>query len=435
MLTAMAFGRAVRAGRSLLGLLILLAVMAVMDRPRAGEPVRFLSTQFAPVTEAERMRAILADFVGDVVFQPYDSLALVERLTAEGEIPVGLLAGLHSDLAALAGAGLLRPVDAIAGQLSDRAIPTGVLDLARLGTDTMRYIPWIQTTYLMVAHRRALDYLPAGARLDRLTYLDLIDWATAMHAAQGEPRLGFPAGPRGLMHRFIHGYLYPSYTGGGITTLRSPATLLMWRDMRALWQHTNVRSLTYNSMAEPLLAGDVWVAWDHVARLMPAISAAPDDFVVFPAPLGPRGRGVIVVTLGLAMPTDASQAAAAEALIEYLTRPSTGARIATQLGFFPFDATAAGHIEDDAVAGMLEAIAAQNSAPETLIGVLPPDLGGGSETFGLSYLLAFTRIVLRGIEIDETMTTVAAQMADLLQESGTPCWPPDPVGLGPCQVP
>jgi multiple sugar transport system substrate-binding protein len=28
--------------------------------------------------------------------------------------------------------------------------------------------------------------------------------------------LGFPAGPQGLMHRFFEGFLYPSYTGGGV---------------------------------------------------------------------------------------------------------------------------------------------------------------------------------------------------------------------------
>lgn len=412
----------------------LIAAMSAMDRAAATEPVRFLSTQFAPVQEAQGMREILKDFVGEVVFQPYDSLALVERLTSEGEGAVSLIAGIHGDMVSLTASDLLRSMDDIADQLGDRGVPSAVFDIARLGGHSFRYIPWVQTTYLMVARREALAYLPEGARLDRLTYLDLIDWAQAMQAATGQARLGFPAGPRGLMHRFIHGYLYPSYTGGGITSLRDLASRMMWQDMRALWEHTNIRSLTYNGMAEPLLSEDVWVAWDHVARLLPALNAAPDDFVVFPAPLGPRGRGVIVVTLGLAIPANAPQPAEAQALIEYLSRPSTAARMAAELGYFPFDPAVADRLGDPALSQMVAAIATQSAAPDTLVGVLPPDFGGGAETFSLSYLLAFTRIVLRGADIDETLATVSGYVTALLEASRARCWPPDPIGMGPCQI-
>ena len=42
-------------------------------------------------------------------------------------------------------------------------------------------------------------------------------------------------------------------------------------------------------MQEPLLTGEVWVAFDHVARLADAFNQKPDDFVAFPAPAGPGG--------------------------------------------------------------------------------------------------------------------------------------------------
>ncbi len=42
-----------------------------------------------------------------------------------------------------------------------------------------------------------------------------------MRKATGERKLGFPAGPTGLMARFFQGYLYPSYTGGVVSTFKS----------------------------------------------------------------------------------------------------------------------------------------------------------------------------------------------------------------------
>jgi hypothetical protein len=38
----------------------------------------------------------------------------------------------------------------------------------------------------------------------------------------GRKRCGLPAGPMSLLHRLIQGYMYPAYTGGLVTTYKSP---------------------------------------------------------------------------------------------------------------------------------------------------------------------------------------------------------------------
>ncbi len=65
-------------------------------------------------------------------------------------------------------------------------------------------------------------------------------------------------------------------------------------------------------MQEPLLGEEVWVAWDHVARLINAVKDRPDDFVMFPAPAGPKGRGYMPVIAGLAIPKGAANREGAE---------------------------------------------------------------------------------------------------------------------------
>ncbi len=76
-------------------------------------------------------------------------------------------------------------------------------------------------------------------------------------------------------------------------------------------------------MQEPLLSGDVWIAFDHIARVLDALRQKPDEFVAFPAPSGPKGRGYMPVLAGLAVAKGAPDPNGAAALIEYLTRPET----------------------------------------------------------------------------------------------------------------
>ena len=43
------------------------------------------------------------------------------------------------------------------------------MKLGRLGTNKQLYIPWMQATYIMVANKQALQYLPKGANINALT--------------------------------------------------------------------------------------------------------------------------------------------------------------------------------------------------------------------------------------------------------------------------
>src|SRR5439155_2155727 len=138
----------------------------------------------------------------------------------------------------------------------------------------------------MVVDRRALRYLPPGADVDHLTYDQLIDWGERLQAATGEKLIGLPAdlnGPRGgLVYRFLQGYAYPSFTGTTLTGFRSPEAVQMWQTMRRLWAVTSPWSTTYVSMRDPLRTGEVWIAWDHQARLKDAL-ADPAHFLAVPA--------------------------------------------------------------------------------------------------------------------------------------------------------
>ena len=156
------------------------------------------------------------------------------RLNAEfqaGSGTIGILGALHGDFSAMDPAELADRDDLGLGSASET-----LNALAKLGTDNMQYIPWMQASYIMAANKKALEHLPEGADIITLTYDQLIAWSTNVVEATGEAKFGFPAGPKGLKHRFFQGYLYPSYTNGVVRTFASDEAL-MGENERALGRY------------------------------------------------------------------------------------------------------------------------------------------------------------------------------------------------------
>ena len=94
----------------------------------------------------------------------------------------------------------------------------------------------MQATYVMVANKQALPYLPAGADVNALTYAQLQQWGKNIADKTGQRRLGFPAGPKGLLPRFFQGYLYPVlHRRRGDRVHARPRRRRCGRRLKALW--------------------------------------------------------------------------------------------------------------------------------------------------------------------------------------------------------
>jgi multiple sugar transport system substrate-binding protein len=271
-----------------------------------------------------------------------------------------------------------------------------------------------------------------------LTWEDLAAWGAAMSEATGEQKLGFPVA--GLFHRFLEGYAWPSYTGGMVTGFRSEGAVEMLTFMRdGLWPHVNPESINYDFMNEPLLSGEVWVAFDHTARLSPAFEAMVNGdtdktFVAFPAPAGPAGRGFMPVVAGLGIPFTAPDPDAAEALIEFMLSPETQSAVLRDLGFFPIvsgvdTADLPGHVS--ILAG---AVNAQANSADALPALLPVGLGDRGGEINAIFRAAFSRIVIDGETIEDVLQSEGERLNTLMSETGAACWPPDAPSEGACVV-
>ena len=375
---------------------------------------------------------VLAGFSGTVDYQPNEDGPWLTRLQAElqaGSGSIGVLGALHGGFSALDPDTLVDLDDLGVASSSD-----SFNALARLGTDNMQYVPWMQASYIMAANREALQYLPAGADLNALSYDQLIEWAAAVQAAVGEPKFGFPAGPDGLRHRYFQGYLYPSYTDGVVRTFASDEAVAAWEMFRRLWAHTNPASTNFNFMQKQLLSGDAWIVWDHSSRLANAFNERPDDFVAFPAPAGPTGRGFMPVLAGLAIPTTAPDQDAARALVQYLLQPETQIATLRATNFFPVVEVELPGDLPPSVQAAGAAIAAMSGAPDANPGLLPAGLGGKGGDFNRIFIDSFERIVLAGQDIRTVLDDQRPRLAAIMQETGAPCWAPDAPSEGACPV-
>lgn len=406
--------------------------LVLLAGPAMAEAL-FWSTQAQPVEESQKMREqVLSGFPGGVDYQPSDTGPWLTRIQAEtqaGSGSIAMLGGLHGDLSSLSDT----LVD-LTGVAEVGGVGAALLELGTLGTAEQKYIPWMQATYLMAANRKALDYLPEGADINALSYDQLIAWAKALNDGTGGPKFGFPAGPKGLKHRFFQGFLLPAYTGSSVSEFRSAEAEVAWGKFRELWQYTNPASTNYGFMQEQLVSEEVWLAFDHVARLGDAFNARPDDFVAFPAPAGPKGRAFMPVIAGIAIPSTAPDMDASKALAAYMLLPETQIATLRATNFFPVMEV---DLPDDMPASVKAsgpAIAAMTGAPDALPALLPMGLGDKGGQFNQVYIDTFERIILAGQDIRTVLDDQAETLRTLMTEANAPCWAPDKPSDGPCPV-
>lgn len=419
--------------------LILAALLVSVTGVSAQDgKVVFFSTQFNVVEEAEKFRAILAEFSSEAEYVPSEEQAVFDTLRAEASNDAGsvdVVGALHGTFPTLVQEDVMFDLTGLLESLeADVDIADAFVELGKMGTtDFQYYIPWMQATYIMAAHVDALEYLPEGADINALTWDQVAEWAMNMNEGTGENKLGLPVA--GLWHRFWQGYAYPSFTGGTVTGFKSDAAVAMFEFFRDdLWPYVNQQSISYSFMQEPLLSGEVWVAFDHTARLIEAFNTEPESFVAFPAPSGPAGLGFMPVVVGLGVPANAANPDGAVALIQYLMSPETQGAVLRDLGFFPVVSGVDTSDLPEGVAIEAAAVNAQASAANALPALLPVGLGDQGGAFNEIYVATANRILLDGEDIVSVLEEEGANLQTLMNETGAPCWPPDAPSDGACQV-
>lgn len=401
--------------------------------------IQFYGTQFSQVEEKQRYEAIVKKFLTNppvtynVAPSTSEFLNQIKTQVQANRVSFDLVGGLYGDLAPVAAQ--LEDVDDLVGAATAAGVPDDLMKLGKLDGTTQKFIPWMQATYVVAVNKKALQWLPAGADVNALSYDQYLAWAKAAKAANGGKGVfGMPCGPKGLYHRFFQGYLLPSFTGGQITTFASQDAQNAWAYMKELWGAMNPASTNYDNMQDPLASGEVLVAWDHVARLVGAPKAKPDEWLMVPAPSGPKGLGYMLIVAGLAVPKGGDKAKASQT-IKALLQADMQNETLKQNAFFPVIKADAPADLPPAVALESTAVRAQQTADKALVALPPVGVGAKDAELGQAFKDTFTQICLQNKAIPEVVKAQSEVINKILAEVKVPCWAPDPSSNGqPCKV-
>lgn len=208
------------------------------------------------------------------------------------------------------------------------------------------FIPVGADVYLTIANKKALEYLPSGADLDKLTWEDFAEWSNAIAKGEGEGKTvvtGIPM--KSLVYQF--GAISLSY-GATFPDINTPEAIKAWEIMVSMKDDFIPAVLNVDNCVAPMKREEAWFSWMHCARAGQVYSANPANFVVAPVPEGPAGIGSIAGVSGYGILKNAPHFDLAIKFLEYITRPDMQVKIAKGTGgFIPPVEEALNYLGDD----------------------------------------------------------------------------------------
>jgi len=276
------------------------------------------------------------------------------------------------------------------------------------------FLPVGADVYLLLANNKALDYLPEGVDLDKITWEQYADWAVAIAEGEGEGKVcitGIPA--KSWIYMFGGSAL--SY-GAGFPDINSDAAVEAWK----IWTKIGAANgfvptvLNIDSCVDPMMREEAWLTVFHNARAGQVYDSNPTQFTLAPAPSGPAGIGSIAGVSGYAVMKGAPNEELAIQFLEYLTRPDIQVKIAKGTGgFIPPVKEAVDYLGDEAVDEVINkaVLVLENGVVSGVPAYLYQDWGSVKEVFDE----VFVQMVLNGDgTVDQQLLDEAADKLNSL---------------------
>lgn len=195
------------------------------------------------------------------------------------------------------------------------------------------YIPISADVYLLIANKKAVEYLPEGAALESLTWEQYKDWAIAIAKVEG-PKVSFPAEPvKATLYQM--GGISLSY-GGGFPDINSDKMKDAWGIVGEMIAEGAIleTSFSYNNPIDQMKSEEAWLSFYHMVPVGDIYGSAPAKYEVAPAPAGPNGNGTIAGAWGIGITAGTEKVKAAEAFVEFITSAEILYKIAAGTGGF-----------------------------------------------------------------------------------------------------
>ncbi len=313
----------------------------VVKEVEVNKQLVFSSRLFSPPREQEFfINEIIKPFEEEygvtVNFQILDDDTLLERARIQHEtnhVTTDIVCAHNGKMPDWLDAGYVMDLTSYVESWTDRHfVKTFESDTNRDGKQY--FLPVGADVYLLLANKKALPYLPEGADIDNLSWEEYAQWAVNIAEGEGEGKVCITGIP---MKSWIYmfGATALSY-GAGFPDINSPEAVEAWK----IWTKIGAANgfvptvLNIDSCVDPMMREEAWLTVFHNARAGQVYTSNETQFVVAPAPHGPKGIGSIAGVSGYAVMKGAPNKDLAIKFLEYVTRPDIQVKIAKGTGGF-----------------------------------------------------------------------------------------------------
>lgn len=139
--------------------------------------------------------------------------------------------------------------------------------------------------YLLLANKKALSYLPAGAVVQDLSWEEFVRWAADIARGEGEGKVAVTGVPQKSLI-YMYGGVFLSY-GGEFPVINSPGALEGWELLTQMQNAYAPGINAYDNVSTPMKNGEAWLTVAHMVRCGEAYRASPPLSSWLPLPGGP----------------------------------------------------------------------------------------------------------------------------------------------------
>lgn len=214
---------------------------------------------------------------------------------------------------------------------------TNMFDGSTNVDDARYFVPNTYDVYILIANRKALDYLPDGVTEEDvvagITWEQYAEWAVAIAEGEGQGKTMMPANMTGSQLLYPMAGMTLAY-GGGFPEFTSDGFKSAMGIMAEIAAGNGfyAEQDQYTAPTEPLNSGDVWLTFAHMAPVGTSYNASPNSYVIGAAPKGSDGAGSTSGAWAWGIQKDAPHKDLAEKFIEYVARPDVNYDYCTNFG-------------------------------------------------------------------------------------------------------
>ncbi|NQT58359.1 MAG: extracellular solute-binding protein, partial [Bacteroidetes bacterium] len=232
--------------------------------PVADKTIVFSSRLWSPPNEQKFViDEIIKPFEEEtgyrVNFQILDDNTLLQRAEiqqATGHVTTDIVCAYNARMFEWIEAGYVEDVTANVASWTDRHFSTTFE--ANTNKDGKQYfIPVGADVYLLLANKKALPYLPAGADVQNLSWAEYAQWANNIAKGEGEGKAVVTGVPmKSLVYQF--GGLALSY-GAGFPEINTPEAVEAWKVFASMKDAFIPSVFSIDTCVDPMLREEAWL--------------------------------------------------------------------------------------------------------------------------------------------------------------------------------